>query len=478
MENRFTLTQLLQPLYALVLLAAVLMLLSFFVTLQPIKLIVAVAFLVALVLMLLVAQVASEVWFAVALAVGLGLLPLDGAWAAWLSVAGLAVVWMVMGEPAENREMRILTNILLFLPAIGGVLLGSGATAQIDTLVLAFGLLVSGNVLSYLKSESQSAAPPVTDLMSEKPATLPRRSGSTRPVQYDLGGVADRVQFTTDGMVKASQAIREMTGQQMNGAAEQVDVIRMTNQQLDNFLALAERANQYTRTMTRAVHEAETLSKTGETGLSLARDAMGEIRDQVYTIGETIVKLAQLTRSIDAIITSVSEIATQSNLLALNASIEAARAGIHGRGFAVVAEEVRSLAQQSTGASRQVRGILAEIQAAVKETIDAAESGTEQVDRGAVVVEEANTLMRQLAENVASSYQTIKNIADIIREQSDGMESIAIDMERLDRITQQNQVSVRVIEQVTQNLTRLADELETALETTKLRERRTIPENI
>jgi hypothetical protein len=465
MENRFSFATLLKPPVTLALLSALLMLVSYFAASQPVKLLVAAAFLIALAVMLTTKY--GDYVFALALGIGLALLPQDGAWSAWLAVAGVSALWMVISEPAEHRETQILVHLLLLLPAVGGALVSS-AGAQVDTLLSGFGLLVIGNVLSFLRSDS----PPVVAKaeVEDKPATITRRSGTTRPVQLNFSSVADRVQYTVDGMVKASQAIREMTSQQIGSAGEQADVIRMINQLLDNFLALGERGTQYTRTMTRAAQEAETLSHSGEEGLSMALNSMNSIRDQVYTIGQTIVKLAQLTRSIDAIITSVSEIATQSNLLALNASIEAARAGAHGRGFAVVAEEVRSLAQQSTAAARQVRGILAEIQAAVKETIDAAEAGTEQVDRGAQVVDEANTLVRKLAENIASSTLAIRNINEIIREQTDGMEAIAIDMERIDRITQQNLVSVRVIEQVTQNLTRLADELEKALETTKMRE--------
>jgi hypothetical protein len=460
--------KLLQPIPTLALLAAVLMLLNFIITPQVVKLITGAAFLLAFGVMLFQDRVNAA--FPIALAVGLGTLPLEGAWSTWLTVGAIAAVWMALVEVEDGeQEINILIHLLLFLPAIVGVLLTSGASEQMNVILNTFGLLAVGNVLSYLKGRIQPEVE--VEIHDDKPPTLPRRSGTTRPVQVNLGGVvADRVQFTVDGMVKASQAIREMTTQQMNNAGEQADVIRMTNGLLDNFLALAERANQYTRTMTRSAQESETLSQSGEAGLTLALTSMNEIRDQVYAIGQTIVKLAHLTRSIDAIITSVGEIATQSNLLALNASIEAARAGEHGRGFSVVADEVRSLAQQSTAASKQVRGILAEIQAAVRETIDAAEVGTGQVDRGARVVDEANTLMRKLADNVASSYQTIKNISEIIREQSDGMEAIAIDMERLDRLTQQNLVSVRVIEQVTQNLTRLSEELEKAVEATQTRE--------
>jgi methyl-accepting chemotaxis protein len=157
-------------------------------------------------------------------------------------------------------------------------------------------------------------------------------------------------------------------------------------------------------------------------------------------------------------------------LLALNASIEAARAGTQGRGFAVVADEVRSLAQQSTLAAQQVRAILIEIQTVVKETIDVTESGTIQADEGAQSVQQVNEMMQHLAASVAASYQSIKTIGELVREQTNSMEALSIDMERLDRITQQGLVSARVIEQVSQNLLRLSTELEGTVEITKTTE--------
>lgn len=386
---------------------------------------------------------------AVAFAIGLALLPQHNT--AWLIVVALTALWMALKRD-DARENQVLLHGLMFLPALVGVLLTTSRSTPVEVLIAGFGLLAIGNFLSY------KPAPVLVE--DDRPQTQTRRV--TRPVTIPTSGsaVADRIRYTVDGMVKAAQAIKEMTGQQITGANEQVDVIHMNNQLLETFLALAERAGQYTRTMTRSAQEAETLSQTGEVALGQAVIRMNEIRTQVNAIGQTIVTLAQLTRSIDTIISSVSEIATQSNLLALNASIEAARAGVHGRGFAVVADEVRTLARQSTEAAKQVRLILAEIQAAVKETISAAEAGSEQVSLGTKETRDANEAMQKLAENVQLSYQIIKTIADIVREQTDGMEAVAIDMERLDRITQQHLVSTRVVEQVSQNLLRLADDLE------------------
>ncbi|HLV37158.1 MAG TPA: methyl-accepting chemotaxis protein, partial [Spirillospora sp.] len=168
----------------------------------------------------------------------------------------------------------------------------------------------------------------------------------------------------------------------------------------------------------------------------------------------------ELTQRIDEIILSVSEIATQSNLLALNASIEAARAGVHGRGFAVVADEVRTLSQQSTSAAQQVRAILGEIQNAMKQSVEATQAGMQGVDNGVAMTREANTIMQSLSQSVNESFKSVKAIYDVIRQQMEDLEAIAITIERIERITQQNLASTRMVETVSAGLSHLSSELQ------------------
>jgi methyl-accepting chemotaxis protein len=295
-----------------------------------------------------------------------------------------------------------------------------------------------------------------------RPSALPKASSGSHSsvMPFDVEQMVEQLSVTADSLAHAVKAINDVTTQQSIGASEQADLITRTNTLLSDFLELSERVQEQARALTGVAKQASETSESGQTAIQQAIDGISKIREQVTVIANTILTLAQYTQRIDDIIASVSEIATQSNLLALNASIEAARAGAHGRGFAVVADEVRSLSQGSTQAAKQVRAILGEIQAAMKESIRATEEGLQGVDAGVTMTQQADTVMVQLADNISTSFKAVNRIYDIIRQQVDGLEEIAISMERIDRITQKNLSSTRAVEVVALELTRVATDLQ------------------
>ncbi len=380
---------------------------------------------------------------------------------ALMTLASVSEVWWMAAValslllPALQKElhMKLLTGGLPLLGAVIGALLTTMAT---DMAVLGAGALVVGNLAFYIFF----AAPQV----GREPAEVDERDTSefalVTATPTNLSELATRMLVTVDGLVRSAAAIKEVTGQQSDGADEQANVITLTNNLLDDFLKLSENINERAIAVTETAQQAAQISQVGQVSIREAIIGMEEIRNQVSAIGATIVELVRLTRRVDEIITSVSEIATQSNLLALNAAIEAARAGRHGRGFAAVADEVRSLAQQSTEASEQVRNILIEIQSAMKETVRSTEIGVMGVEAGMNRTQEANNIMVQLSENVNASHDAVNSIYDVIRQQSEGLEEISISMDRIDRITQQNLASTRMVETVSTNLTRLANDLQ------------------
>lgn len=241
-----------------------------------------------------------------------------------------------------------------------------------------------------------------------------------------------------ENLQHAMRAILDYTTRADQDADEQERITQQTNQLVDNFLHVAEQIKVQSRTLTQKNTEMRVLAKSGKETIGQATTSMEDIRIQVKSIADTIIRLAQLTRRIDQIISSVQEIATQSNLLALNASIEAARAGVQGRGFAVVADEVRSLSKQSNTAAEQVQRILAEIQTAVGQTIRATDNGLQSVESGLLTVGAVDAVMSKLADNVTITEESSTQIGQLLSAQIQYIEELSIVIDRANRITQQH----------------------------------------
>ncbi len=345
---------------------------------------------------------------------------------------------------ADSTSLLALLTALLFVglyAIIGHPLLWMAIVPY--GVLGAVGIYTHQRALTTGSNEIETAPPTATELPQETITAITTRMG-----------------VTVDGLVRASHAIDEVTQQQSTQAKEQSTVIRSANSMLDSFLQLSEQISTDARHVSQRAQTATDISATGRTAIQQSLASMSDIQTQVEAIASAIVTLARLTGRIDTIISSVSEIATQSNLLALNASIEAARAGAQGRGFAVVADEVRALAKQSTASAKQVRDILGEIQKAMKETVAATQKGMKNVQTGMERTHTANDVITQLSTNVQASRDAVSNIYQIIRQQADGIEEIAINIDRIQRMTEQSVVSTRTVESVSANLSRLANDLQ------------------
>ncbi len=435
---------------------ALIFLMAYFAAPHPLKLLLVLAYgIVGLAAIMLALYYHASTWdstvqLLLSVITGFGLLffTIYEAWWMALVAVALLLVGLVAGTSAERALLLGLGHLLAVMAAVV-IRWWTLAPLTTEHLLLGIGLLVLG----------QGA---LVFLMPPGAAHTPRRTART-VTQADQRQLTMQLRVTADGLVRAIQAINEVTMQQSTGAAEQSGAVIRTNELLDTFLELSEKIREQARSVTLMAGNTAEFSEKGRAAIQNAIHGMGDIRAQVSAIAETIIRLSQLTQRIDEIIMSVSEIATQSNLLALNASIEAARAGIHGRGFAVVADEVRSLSQQSTAAARQVRGILGEIQDAMKNTVEATQVGMQGVDNGMAVTQQVDEVMGHLAQSVGDSYKSVRAIYEVIRQQMDDLEHITISMERIERINQQNLASTRMVETVSANLTRLSAELQTSL---------------
>lgn len=183
-------------------------------------------------------------------------------------------------------------------------------------------------------------------------------------------------------------------------------------------------------------------------------DAVNDITGQ---IGATNDSIAEIDKAVQLIL----DISEQTNLLSLNASIEAARAGEAGRGFAVVAEEIRHLSEQSAEGAEMIKNL--------------AQAITEKSGKSAALADTVHVLIMQeqesvldtqrkyeeLSNNINSSVEEIKSIAEKTDILTNYKENVIEDVQSLSAISEENAASNQ---EVSANVTEIISEVQTVNE--------------
>ena len=154
--------------------------------------------------------------------------------------------------------------------------------------------------------------------------------------------------------------------------------------------------------------------------------------------GQSVQDTVKAMKVIADKISIIEEIARQTNLLALNAAIEAARAGEHGKGFAVVAAEVRKLAERSQVAASEIN-----------------ELSISSVD----IAEKAGALLEIMVPNIQKTAELVQEISAASREQDAGSAQIAMSIQGLDTVIQQNSSSSEEMASAADELHNQAEQL-------------------
>jgi methyl-accepting chemotaxis protein len=210
------------------------------------------------------------------------------------------------------------------------------------------------------------------------------------------------------------------------------------------------------------------ITESGRKATDSTIHRMNLIKEQMESIGETVVRLSEHSQAIEDIIGSVQDLADQSNLLAVNASIEAARAGDQGKGFAVVAHEIKTLADQSKGATQQIRRILDETRKWVSAVVMATEQGSKAVEAGVHESALAGEAIQSLSDSVGVSSQAASVIHTSTEQQFVGVDQVSAAMVSIEQAMQQNTAGTSQLEIAARRIEELGVSLKQLVERYKL----------
>ena len=253
-------------------------------------------------------------------------------------------------------------------------------------------------------------------------------------------------------LTSSASEILAGTTQVAAGASESAAAISETTTTVEEVRQAARLSSEKAKAVADNAQHVAQVSQSGQKAVEENAAGMLNIRKQVESIAQAIIRLSEQSQLIGGITAAVTDLADQSNVLAVNAAIEAARAGEQGKGFAVVAQEIRSLAEQSKQATTQVRALLNDVQKATSAVVMATEQGTKAVEAGVEQSTLAGEAIRALAESTSEATQTAIQIVASSQQQVVGMDQIGTAMQSISQAGTQTAASMRQSETSARNL--------------------------
>jgi methyl-accepting chemotaxis protein len=288
-----------------------------------------------------------------------------------------------------------------------------------------------------------------------------------------LRRIIGEMQESSSILFSSAQQFVAATTQVASAAAETAAAVAETTTTVEEVKQTAQLATQKAKLVSESAQRATQVSESGRKSAADSIEAMKQIREQMESIADSIVRLSEQGQAIGEIMLSVNDLAEQSNLLAVNASIEAAKAGEQGKGFAVVAQEVRNLAEQSKQATIQVRSILNDIQKATNAAVMVTEQGSKAVESGVKQSVQAGESVQKLGENISEAAQAATQIAASSQQQMVGMDQVAQAMESIKTASTQNLASTKQTEVAAKNIQELGRKLTELVALYKVKDRST-----
>lgn len=221
--------------------------------------------------------------------------------------------------------------------------------------------------------------------------------------------------------------------EKITGISSIRDMIKNIENQTDNVNAMAAQAEEMSAAATETAETTSRVSAFVEQSLSTATTGVTKVKEAIALVDRSFSDYTQTSKQVQAVLRSMEEIkeitdliagvADQTNLLALNAAIEAARAGDQGKGFAVVADEVRKLADDTKTSVGLIRNKLGILSQESKKTAASIFNVTTGMEQGKNTMQQAESSISQILDNIDAIAQHIRQIAAGNEEQSSTLQN-------------------------------------------------------
>jgi methyl-accepting chemotaxis protein len=357
--------------------------------------------------------------------------------------------------PLDRAMTR--TMVLVGITTLAGILVA----VLITTVSLSRRLRPIGAITRTLDQVAQGDLTQTVTV--EREDELGRVAASTNRMIEQMQGILGQVSRAAARLASASEELATGSREQASGADSQMAQMSQVASAMEEMAATIVAVSRNAENVSRSAKEATGVADRNRTIFSQTVVQMLGFSDKVKVSAELMETLSKQSDRIGEVVAVIDDIADQTNLLALNAAIEAARAGDQGRGFAVVADEVRRLAERTGRATKEISEMITAIQRQMGDTVTAMRAGSEMVSKGVEAAEQGSAFLQEMLQVVSNTLTQIEQITAAIHQQSAAAEQVSHNVEGVTTIAKQTAAGAGATAQATQELSRLALEMETVV---------------
>ena len=354
----------------------------------------------------------------------------------------------VINESVHNIRSASVAAVILaaVVSSLVGIIVSSRLGNTVKVISKGFEQAAQGDLTVTIKTTRKdefgilsSAANKMIENTKRLLSKVSATADSLKESSENIGVASDELVTASENITMSVNEIRKGLDQE---AQDSEDCLTAANKLTEKIEVVRENVTAIDSMAT----DADDSVKNGIGAVENLKIKANETSDVTRGVIVDIEELARETSSIGNIIATIDDIASQTNLLSLNASIEAARAGEAGRGFAVVAEEIRKLAEQSAVAAGEIGNIITSVTSKTAKTASAAKQAEEIVKQQEEAVATTMSEFKVIGDNVKTIANHLKDIGLQVAEMEQAKVNTLTAVEGISAVSEETAVASTEVE--------------------------------
>ncbi len=287
----------------------------------------------------------------------------------------------------------------------------------------------------------------------------------------EISSIVGSMQMVTQAVDEHAHNVQRSSEFLVRDTSQQERQVNQISKVITDVADMMQQVSERAAHLSRAGVEALDVSGSAQDAVDRALEGMSKLREATMQSARSMKSLSEREQGISEAMLEVSDLGVRLHHLALNTAIEATRAGESGKGFVPIAQEIRSLATGSTEAARNIGDYIRTMQNETSAVSHSFEQNTQHVIMQTELVTQTGVALEVINEVTEQLTRLIEWIRNTVEGQSQGPQLVVSSVTEILRMTADMTQHMREMQQSMAHLVELTDSLRQRIAVFRIGER-------